>query len=394
MKHDDASSNSMFGLTQGTESNRLETVANDLAIEHTQVSPGTLAAKQDYQERKASIEDSRLVTSSVVDNFLPAPNRLLAFGGLGLVGALWVGGLASTLITYRTTVKAQAVVEPAGELQVIRSDVAGTVDSIFVEEYESLKPGQMIASFDNSPLRTKVSQIETQIASTKERIAQINGQLSALDRQRSTESAWLQQLTIADLGIGNSLQQIEYSRSLLLEHRSDLQTQLRKERGQLERAQQQMDKLIIRSPEAGKIYDLVINKEGQTIEADEVVAKVIPDGVGLEIKALVSDTDIKNIQVGYPTQMNLPNCAPSRFGSLSGEVSSIELAQPDVKDDVAKNVSEDTYMVTVKTQAETLQSGSRTCKLLPGMEGEVTIIAKQEKLLNFFLRKLRFKTNA
>lgn len=378
MKHDDASSNS------------------DLAIERVQSPTGALAVKQDFQARQAFAEDSRLLSSLVVDNFLPSPNRLLVFGSLGLVGALGLGALASTLVTHRTTVKVQSVVEPVGDVQVIRSSVEGVIDSIFVEEHELLEPGQVIASFENSPLQTKVSQIETQIASTKERIAQINGQLKALERQRMAESAWLQQLTIAGLGVGNSLQQFEYSKGLLLNYKDDLKAQMRKERRQLENVQKQMDELEIRSPQAGHVYDLAINDEGQAVDADEIIAKIVSDEVELELKALVSNLKVKNVKVGYPAEMDLPSCAPLRFGSLPGEVSAVEPVQPgaeDGKDILNKNIPEKAYMVTVKTKTETLQGDSHTCELLPGMEGELTIVAKQERLLNFLLRKLRLKIN-
>ena len=396
MKHDDAFSNSISGLpSQAKKSTAIEPVTDiDLVIERSKSPLGTLAATQDYQSRQSSVEEAQLLASPVADNFLPSPNRLLVFGSLGLVGALGMGALASTLITYNTTVKAQAVVEPVGDVQLIESGMGGVVDTIFVKEYDSLKPGQVIASFENIPLRTKVTQIEAQIAGFEGRITQVEGQLAALDRRRLAEATWLQQLTPGGVK-AEVLPQFEYSKQLLLEHRSSLYTQLKQERRQLEQTQQQIDNLIIHSPKAGTVYDLELKRLGQAISADEAIAKIMPNEAGLEIKALLPDIDIKNVEVGYPAKLNLAECASFSFGSLPGQISSIQPAQSELAANLSKsdNIPDNSHIVTVEAKARALQSGARTCELLPGMEGELTIIAKQEKLLNFFLRKLRLKTN-
>ncbi len=93
--------------------------------------------------------------------------------------------------------------------------------------------------------------------------------------------------------------------------------------------------------------------------------------------------------------MNLAKCEAFSFGSLQGEVSSVEPVQPNTETSLvkSKDIPQNSYIVTIDTPEQALQSGSRTCEVLPGMEGELKIIAKQEKLMDFFLRKLRFKTN-
>lgn len=396
MNHDDALSNSMFDLPGEVEkSTAIEPVTDiDLAIEPARSPVVTLTATQDYQSRQASLEKSSSLASPMVDNFLPSPNRLLMIGSLGLVGALGIGALASTFIPYRTTVKAQAVVQSVDDVY-IQSGMGGVVKTIFVQEDDTLKPGQVIASFENISLQENVIQIETQISETKERIAQVDGQLRALERRRLAESNWLQQLATAGLGTRAGLPKFEYSKRRLLDHRNELETQLKEKRHQLKQAQQQIENLIIRSPKAGNIYELRLNRLGQIVNANTTVAKIIPDGADLEVKALVPDTQIENIKVGYPTQMNLSQCASFSFGTLQGQVTSVEPVQPGTETSLVKpeDIPKNSYMVTVETTEQKLRSGSRICEMLPGMRGELKIIARQEKLLNFFLRKLHFKAN-
>ncbi len=397
MNHDDASSNSMFDLpVQAKKSTAIDQVTDiELAIGQGTSSVSPLAATKDFQTRQASAETSQPLTSPVVDNFLPSPNRLLALGSLGLIGALGAGAIASTLVTHRTTINAQAVVQPVDNVQLIQSGLGGVIEAIYVQEHDILKPGQEIASFDNPSIQTKLAQIEAQIAETEEHIAQIDGQLKALEERRLAEISWLQQLTAEGLASSNNLSQFTSSRAWLLDRKNALKTRLKEQRNQLERTQQQVDGLIIRSPKEGSIYGLELDRLGQAVSANETIAKIVPSGVALEVKALIPETQIKNVEVGYPARINLSQCAVLSFGSLPGQVTSVEPVSPDIGVNLTQSATspEKIYRVAVETNAKSLHSSSHTCELLPGMEGELTIITKQEKLLHFFLRKLRLKAS-
>ena len=393
--NNDASSQGMFDLPiQPKPSTAIEPAANmDLAIEHVKSSLGALAVTQDYSSRHLPGEKPQASKSPVVNNFLPSPNRLLALGSLGLVGALGVGAGASTLIPYRTTVDVQAVVEPVENVKSIQSGLGGVVDAIYVQEHDTIQPGQEIATFKNAALQAKIDQSKAKIASIEEQITQIDSQLKALEKRRSAETNWLQQLTVEGLEGRKDLSQYNASRKWLLEHRSDLETQLRENRNQLAKVQQQVDSLTIRAPYEGSIYELGLNRPGQTVSANETIAKVVPDGAALEIQALVPATQINSVEIGYPAQMNLASCAFLSFGSLQGQVSSVEPVQIDAGTNPSAIRLDPSYLITVETNAKNLQSGSRTCELSPGMKGELEIITKQEQLLTFILRRLRLKTS-
>ncbi|MFG6101356.1 HlyD family efflux transporter periplasmic adaptor subunit [Leptothoe sp. EHU-05/26/07-4] len=398
MKYDDAISNSMFELpSQIKKTTAIESVTDiELVIEQAKSPLGTLPAKQEYQARQTSVEEAQSLASPVVDDFLPSPNRLLIFGGLGLASLLGIGAFASTLITYNTTVKAEAVVEPIGDIRSVKAGMGGVVDKILVKDYDSLKPDQEIATLKNTTLLAKATRIKTQLVGIEERLAQVEGQLSSLEQRRIAESSWLKQLVPGGIGTNNNLPQFEYSKNMLLEYQKNLTSQLKQEQKELEQTQQLIDSLTIRAPQAGTVYDLDLERLGQTVASDEPIAKVISNETGLVIKALLPNNDIQNIEIGHPTKLHLPKCAAFRFGSLPGQISLIESAQTDVATDLVKsdNLSDTSHIVTVEATEQALQAvGSEACELLPGMEGELTIITGQEKLFNFFLRKLRFSSN-
>ncbi|MEM7066694.1 MAG: HlyD family efflux transporter periplasmic adaptor subunit [Cyanobacteria bacterium P01_B01_bin.77] len=393
MKPDDTSPKSIFGLpSQTAKTSAIEPVTNtDLIVADSETQIISLAPTQDYKSRQASLEEnSDSLPSSAVENFLPSPNHLLTFGSLALVSVLGVGAVASTVLTHDTVVQSQAVIEPVDEGQLIQSNAEGVVTTIAVQEYDSLKVGQKIASIENSVLRVNVSNIKSQTLKIEERIVQIDDQIRALEQRHLAETNLAKQLTAK--GLQTAIAQFKASKEILLDQRLSLNTQLSQERQQLEKAQQQVDNLTVRSPVDGIVYQLGLDRVGQNVGASQTIAKVIPTGAALGVKALVPETYLESIEVGYPAQMALSDCAPLSFGHLEGQVRSIEPAPADSTLLTQEGRPENNaHVVTVETEEQALQSALRTCELLPGMQGELTIITKQEKLLNFFLRKLRLR---
>lgn len=357
-----------------------------LAIEHAVTQQTTLAVKQDFQDLHP-VEESTESSSPVVDNFLPSPNRLMMFGGLGIVGAIGAGVMASMLLTHRTTVKVQARVEPAGEVQIIQSMVGGTVADILVQNHDSVEANQVIASFENAALSTERTNVEKQMDNTRKNITQIDRELAALEENRAIRRQFQPDVSQAPF---------EYSQALLLSHRQELNAQLEQQRDRLANVQQQIDEMTVRTPAAGILYELTVDNLGQTVNANEPIATLIPADTALEIKAIVPASDIQTIKVGSPTRVHFPTCKVSNFGFLEGSISSIEPGQVSPNSNSSKtNITsnQDPYIAMVEINKEELNTSPHTCEFLPGTEGELTIITRQEKFFNFFLRKLRLKTN-
>lgn len=388
MNHDDASIDSVFDVPrQATKSTAIEPGHNfDLTVEHPQSLSLSLAATQEFDPTQATLDDGQTLRSPVVDNFLPSPNRFLIFGGLGLVSALGIGAMVSSFLTYRTIVTAQATVEPIGDIQTIQASGGGTAEKILVKNYDTITPGQIIASLDNSSLRTEIFNIQAQVTQLQEQIAQVNSEIIALEQRQAGQSRRRQ----TTFSTGES-QAFYYSQGLLLSHRSELNTQLNYQQNRLSQAEKKIENLTISAPSGGMLYDLTLNTLGQSVQPNDAIAKIIPENATLTVTASTNNANAPSIKPGTPAQIKLSNCKPVRFSPLLGQVSSIE---PTVSGSNLGTVESKSYKITLEPDPEALQSASSNCQLFPGIEGEVKIIAKQEKLLDFFLRKLRLKKNA
>ncbi|MEM9806736.1 MAG: HlyD family efflux transporter periplasmic adaptor subunit [Cyanobacteria bacterium P01_D01_bin.56] len=384
MKHDDAFSNALFeSSTHTTESAAIEIQkANNSAIERTNLS--ALAPVKRFEANQSIVKEAEKPTVPIVDDFLPVPNRWLIFGSLGLVGGLGLGFIFLTALPHRTVIKAKAKVQPTTEPQLLQSGSGGTVKSIFVQNYDSLTPKQVVVSFDNQALSAEFNTIQTNIAQSSQQLNNVNEEIAIL-QQRQASGNWLAFKTPQG--------QFEFSKRLLLEYQDELQQQLTEQQKQLASVQQKIDNTKVYAPVAGTLYDLEIKNVGQAIEANQPIAKIVPADTTLHIKAVVSEVEARNIEVGFPTQINLNSCEYSNFGILEGEVKAVEALTPQSAESFISEApsvgNTNQHIVTIETNTDTRETGTQPCKLLPGAEGNVSIIAKQERFLNFFLRKLR-----
>ncbi len=125
----------------------------------------------------------------VIDNeFLPPIGSWASLGGVVTIGILFVSITVASVAKYKVTVKAQAIVRPAGELRIVQAATEGQVMHISIKENQVVKKGMEIATIDGSRLQTKKSQIQSNIQQSHLQIVQINAQIDAINRQVAAET--------------------------------------------------------------------------------------------------------------------------------------------------------------------------------------------------------------
>lgn len=474
-----------------------------------QVSDVAAPDKKDLDQIQSSLQETRLTHSpqhkslipSVqpealspiqINEFLPSLSRWITFGSWFIVGALFLGAAASTVVTYRTTVKTTATIRPTGEARLVQAGVQGTVTDIMVNNYKLVKKGQAIAYLDNSRLRTQADQLESNISKAQGQLTQIKTQLEALEQQMNAEVLQVQgaiavsqaelaqakrsfedrkivttaevqeaqaQFKLAQnevksyrLLVGNgaisklklaekeaALQtaqarlrklraglnpsgaevvaaqtkiaqeqsrktatqaQFNQSREQLMQQKLETQNQLNRDLKELKQVKKELKNTTIRASTSGILYGLTLRNIGQILRSGDTIAQIIPSDAPLEIKAIIPSDRINKVKIGQPTQMQVSACPLSVFGSLRGKVKSIS------PDTISLNSSGDNgtqtpltqitplgYTVIVEPKKQVLQIGQRTCQLLPGVQGRLTIISKEETVLSFLIRKVSLQTN-
>lgn len=134
------------------------------------------------------ISNTNFLPPIQTDEFLPPISRWTTFGGIFILCVLGLTVPVAAFTKYKETVKGQAVVRPAGELQIVQAATEGQIMHIYVKENQVVKKGDAIATIDDSRLQTKKRQLQTNIQQAKLQLVQTNAQINALNSQIRAET--------------------------------------------------------------------------------------------------------------------------------------------------------------------------------------------------------------
>jgi HlyD family type I secretion membrane fusion protein len=222
-----------------------------------------------------------------------------------------------------------------------------------------------------------------------------SGALIEIAKQRITQEKAKGESVIAALN---------KERENLIQRRVQLQNQIRSNRQQLAQVIIDIQKSVIRAPEDGIILQLQLRNSSQMVRVGQPIAQIAPKDAPLVIKARIASQDVSKVKTCILEKIK--NCQDSRvnlrisaypypdYGTLEGIVREIT---PDTKtstDTASKNNQTTSYYeVTIQPQNNQLEKNGTKYSIQAGMEVTADIIAKEETLTTFVLRKARLLTD-
>gem|GEM_PF-378801 len=165
-----------------------------LLVEQKIVEPKNSSSRQYKSHNKFPIVKSdlakRTTNLSPVDTeeFLPSISKWLTWGSLSIVTILALAIPSTSLLKYKTTVKTQATVRPAGELRLVQATTEGQIAEILVEQGQTVNRGDVIATIDSSRWQTRKKQLEKAIAQQRLQFLQLDSQIKVLESQIIAET--------------------------------------------------------------------------------------------------------------------------------------------------------------------------------------------------------------
>jgi multidrug efflux pump subunit AcrA (membrane-fusion protein) len=371
-------------------------------------------------------------------DFLPPISRWTKLGGMFIVGAVGIGFIVSAFTPYNVTVKADAKVRPTGELRIVEAETEGRIIDIKVKDNQVVKKREIIAIIDTSRSQTKKKQLKSDIQQAGLQIGRIDAQLQAhhsqilaeteqinrtinaaqaeLNVARAKHTRYKQvassgaisqnQVEEAELAVKQqeqnlaaqnakgqaTLASLRREKEALNQQKIEIEKKLRSDRSELEQIESELTQASIKAPVAGTLFQLKIRNPGQTVRPGDRIAQIAPSNNSMAIESLVSAQDISKIKTGQKAQVRISACPYPDYGTLKGSVQNVS---PDVmsSENVAAggttNASTDRYKIMIKPDSLVLSQGKKKCKLQVGMEGKADIIASEETVLQFLLRKAK-----
>jgi HlyD family type I secretion membrane fusion protein len=128
-------------------------------------------------------ENLNVLPTVELDQFIPPLDRITKIGGTILFSLFGTAILLASLLKYKVTVKAPAVIRPAGELRLVQAAITGTIARIGIKENQNVEAGEAIVNLDNSQLQLQRSQLQETIKQSQQQAKQIELQTQNLERQ-------------------------------------------------------------------------------------------------------------------------------------------------------------------------------------------------------------------
>lgn len=226
---------------------------------------------------------------------------------------------------------------------------------------------------------------------------------SKLNPSNATVALAEEKIALAEAQGKSVLASLGQQQKALLQQQLNIQSQIDKDQRDLKQLEIDRQKTIVRASATGTILNLELRNPGQFVRSGDAIAQIAPANTSLLIKARVKTGDVANIQVCQAT--DIQTCKQGKvflrvsaysytdYGTLTGAVRAIA---PDVttpSEATQVNTSISYYEVTIEPEKFYLERNQQQYPIKAGMDVAAEIVAKEETLLNFILRKARLLTN-
>lgn len=355
------------------------------------------------QNHQSSIVELRSLNQ---EDFLPPISRWSSWGSFLLLATF--GGVVAlaSVIEYSPTIRASALAQPGGKIQLIQAQTEGIVQQVAVLENQPVEAGTAIAYVDPAPLESQKASIEAQQQEVKLELEQVNQYLKTVNQQilsslqaKLSAAAWkkLQPLAVdrAIVELTKSTptvaQPLAQERRTLLKQQWELQKRQTQVQQQLDQVKSQMESAVIRAPIDGIITKLEVPSPGENIKPEQIAAHIVPGEAPLIFKAWVKAEDISQVNVDQAVHLRISAYPFTDYGVLKGKISQVSFsrANPDSQQTVSGQAY---YEVIIEPDEPYLTKQGKQYMIYSGMEGRADILVAPEPVLTLILRKARLTT--
>jgi multidrug resistance efflux pump len=178
-------------------------------------------------------------------------------------------------------------IEPENEITSLAVNASGIVQKIYVQEGENVQAGKVLFALENSVELAKIAEVESKIISQNAQIQWFENQIKQTQIQYNNRKSYFQRMKTLFESNATTKQEFENAETEYLTQESKLESNLTELRlaksrlaeieKQLQTAQAEAQKKVVKATQTGKILELLV-QEGNAIEALATFAKFAPEG--------------------------------------------------------------------------------------------------------------------
>ena len=245
------------------------------------------------------------------------------------------------------TVEANGSIEPINVIEV-KSKASGQIMKMPVDVGSNVTPNQLLVQIDQRDVKNQFDQAQASL-----RAAQVSNEVALAQRKRSDQLASEGVITATEHETATLA--YESARSALVRARTDLDI-----------ARQKLEDATVRAPSAGTIIEkpvsvgTVISSATSSVSGGTTLLKMA-DLKQIRLRSLVNETDIGNVRPGQQATV-VVDAYPDR--QFRGSVEKIEPVAT-----VDQSVTQFPVLISIANEDKLL---------MPGMNGEVTILVEEQ----------------
>jgi HlyD family secretion protein len=245
------------------------------------------------------------------------------------------------------TVEANGSIEPINVIEV-KSKASGQIMKMPVDVGSNVTPNQLLVQIDQRDVKNQFDQAQAAL-----RAAQVSNEVALAQRKRSDQLASEGVITATEHETATLA--YESARSALVRARTDLDI-----------ARQKLEDATVRAPSAGTIIEkpvsvgTVISSATSSVSGGTTLLKMA-DLKQIRLRSLVNETDIGNVKPGQQATV-VVDAYPDR--QFRGSVEKIEPVAT-----VDQSVTQFPVLISIANEDGLL---------MPGMNGEVTILVEEQ----------------
>ncbi|MEA5575771.1 biotin/lipoyl-binding protein [Anabaena sp. UHCC 0451] len=343
--------------------------------------------KRDYQERKVAV---RSEWEEAQANIKISQNELLRV-------RLELQSIQANLESAEAGLKA-AIVKRLRYEDIAKS---GSISQNQLEEVQLAATQQaQIVESQKAILASQKQVIQQKQQALTSAIARSKKADSSLNPSNAVISIAEEKIATERANGKTNLARLQQEKESLVQRQIELQDQINNTQKELKQVLTQIQKTVIRATATGTILKLDLRNPGQVVNSGSSIAQIAPSYTPLVIKARVTAADISkvfvcdaqeavNCQIGK-VKMRFSTYPYPDYGILEGAVRSITADAILPQDN---NTGESYFEVTIEPEKLHLQRDLQKYPIQAGMEVMADIIAEEETVLTFILRKTRLLTN-
>jgi hemolysin D len=293
------------------------------------------------------VNDASPEVEDVIDRLPSWASRVLLYVTFACILTLLVWG---SLAKIDLVAVGRGALVPQGNIKLVQSASAGTVQHVFVKEGDRAERGAVLVQLDASEMRTRVSKLRQELQTRR-------SQLQGMMVSRPVTETLEQQNQIARL------------------------------QGEIAAAEQMLQHTTITAPVAGTIATIAVRGDGEVLQPGQTIATIAPAGVPLVVEAQLPNKDIAFVEKGLPVKLKFDALPFQDYGVVDGTVVS-------VSPDAVSQQSGSFYKVTIALSRSEIFAGQREVVLRPGLALTAEIVTERRSLLSFLFEPVRRYTKS